>query len=57
MGGGLYMAIPTLEKLFLVSGVEVGTEVHEDKKIYLEELSKLKGAANTIRKEGIEDWR
>lgn len=57
MGGGLYMAIPTLEKLFLVSGVEVGTEVHEDKKIYFEELSKLKGAANTIRKEGIEDWR
>lgn len=57
MGGGLYMVIPTLEKLFLVSGVEVGTEVHEDRKIYLEELSKLEGAANAIRKEGIEDWR
>ena len=57
MGGGLYMVIPTLEKLLLVSGVEVGTEVHEDRKIYLEELSKLEGAANAIRKEGIEDWR
>jgi len=57
VGGGLYMVIPTLGKLFLVSGVEVGAEVHEDKRIYLEGLSKLEGAAGAIQKEGIRGWR